>query len=62
METFSALLALSDGNPPVTGGFPLTKADHAELSYFLWSPEQTIEQLMETQVTWDGISIIITSL
>ena len=25
MEIFSALLALSEGNPPVTGGFPLQR-------------------------------------
>ena len=25
METFSALLALCEGNPPVTGGFPTQK-------------------------------------
>ena len=30
METFSVLLALSEGNPLATGGF-LTRASHAEL-------------------------------
>ena len=37
MEIFSALLALCEGNPPVTGGFSLTKANDAELWCFLWS-------------------------
>ena len=34
METYSALLHLCEGNPPVTGGFPLTKANDAELWCF----------------------------
>ena len=29
METFSELLALCEGNAPVTGGFALQKADNA---------------------------------
>ena len=42
---------------------PLTKASDAELWCFLWSvPEQTIEQTIETLVTWDGITLIIMSL
>ena len=42
METFSMLLALCVGNPPVTCG--LKKASDAELWCFLWStPEQTVE-------------------
>ena len=42
MEIFSALLALCEGNPPVTV-FPLTKANNAELWCFLSSvPEQTV--------------------
>ena len=42
---------------------PLTKASDAELRYFLWSvPEQTVEQTIETQVIWDAIALIITSL
>ena len=65
METFSTLLALCEGNPPVTGDrwIPLTKASDAELWYFLWSaPEQTIEQIIETPVIWDEIALIMTSL
>ena len=57
METFAALLAPCEGNPPVTGGFPsqrpvtrsfsvsLTKASDAELWCFLWSaPERLSKQ------------------
>ena len=41
----------------------LTKASDAELWYFLWSaPEQTVKQTMETQVIWDAIALIMTSL
>ena len=54
METFSALLALCEGIP---------KASDVELWYFLWSaPEQTVEQIIETQVIWDAIALITTSL
>ena len=39
---------------------PLTKASDAELWCFLWSaPEQTIEQTIETPVTWDAIAHIM---
>ena len=66
METFSALPALGEGNPPVTGAwFPRTKASDAELELwcFLWSaPEQTVEQTIETSVIWDDITLIMTSL
>ena len=63
METFSALLALCEGNPPVTGGFPLTKASGAELWRFLWSaPEQTVGQTIETPAIGDAIAFIMTSL
>ena len=57
METFSALLALREGNPPVTGGIPLTNASDADLWCFLWSvPEQTVGQTTETPVMWDAIA------
>ena len=58
IETFSVLLDLSDGNSPVTSGFPLTKARDTELWCFLWSaPEQTVEQTIETLVIWDAIAL-----
>ena len=59
METFFALLALCDGNPPVTGG-PPTKANDAKLWYFIRSaPEQTNN---ETPMIWDAIVLSMTSL
>ena len=38
---------------------PLTKASDAELWCFLWStPEQTVEQTIETPVIWDAITVM----
>ena len=54
---FSALLALREGNPPVT------KSSDGELWCFLWSaPEQTVEQTVGTLVIWYAIALIRTSL
>ena len=54
METFSALLALCEGNP-------LTKTSDAELRSFLWSPpEQRVELSIETPMIWDAIALIMT--
>ena len=53
MGTFSTLMALCEGNPPVT----------AELWSFRWSAlEQTVDQAIETPVIWDAIALIITYL
>ena len=61
-EKFSALLALCEGNPPVTVD-SLTKACDSELWCFLWSaPKQTAEQTIETPVIWDAIVFIMTLL
>ena len=40
-----------------------TTPSEAELWCFLWSsPEQTVEQTIETQVIWDAMALIMTSL
>ena len=45
METFSVLLALYEGNPLVTSGFPSQRASNVELWCFLWfAPEQMVGQ------------------
>ena len=49
METFSALLALCERNPPVIGGFP---------SQSQWcAPEQTAEQTVDMMVIWDALAL-----
>ena len=67
MRTFSALLALCEGNPPVTGGFPsqrpVTWSFYGFWWWLLWSaPEQTVEQTIKMLVIRDTVAIIITSL
>ena len=65
IETFSALLAICEGNPPVTGNrwIPLTKASDAELWCFLRSAlEQTVDQTIETPMIWNAIALIMTPL
>ena len=62
METFSALLALCEGKPPVTGGFSSQKPVTRSFDVFLDLPEQTIEQTIETPVIWDAIPLIMTPL
>ena len=63
METLSALLALCEGNPPVTGGFPSQWQVTQSFDFFLWSAaKQTVKQIIETPVIWDAIALIMTSL
>ena len=63
METFSALLALCEGNPPRSPVDSHHKGQWPEASMFLWSaPEQTGEQTIEMLVIWDAGGLIMTSL
>ena len=63
MDTFSALLALCEGNSPVAGEFPSQNANDAGLWCFLWSaPEQRVVQTIKTSVIWDAVAPITTSL
>ena len=62
LETFSALLVPCEGNPPITGGYPHRPVTWS-FDLLLWSaPEQTIQQTIETQVIWETIAFIMTSL
>ena len=64
METFSALLAIKEGNPLGAGGFPAQRPimRSFELWGFIWSgPEQTVEQTIEMLVISDAITLIMTS-
>ena len=60
MEAFSALLALGEMNPPVTGGFPSQRP--VTRSCFLSSaPEKkTVEQKIKVPVIWNAIALIMT--
>ena len=63
METFSALAALCEGKPPVTGGVPSQRSMSRSFDVFFRSaPEQTAEQTIETSVIWDAIAPIMKSL
>ena len=43
--------------------FPLTKDIDAELWCFIWcSPQQTVEQTIETPMIWGAMALIVTSL
>ena len=54
-ETFSALLACCEGNPPVTSGFPSQRPVTRSFDVFF-------NLRLETPVIWDAIALIITSL
>ena len=64
METFSVLLALCEGNPPVTGGAVTQSFDVLfDLLLNRPTPEQTTpEQTIETSVIWNAMELIMTSL
>ena len=44
VETFSALPALCDGNPPVTGGFPSQRASNTENVFIWWRQQANASQ------------------
>ena len=62
METFSALLALCEGNSPVTGEFPSQRPVSRSFDIFFDLPQQTAVQTIETPVIWDDIVLVMTSL
>ena len=59
----SALLALCEGNPPVTGGFPSQRPVTRSLDVFydLRLKKKPIEQRIEKPVIWEAIALIMTS-
>ena len=61
METFSGLLVLWEGNPPVTGGFPPQRPVMWSFDVF-FDAEQTAKQTIRTPVIWDAIALIMASL
>ena len=64
MELLTALLALCEGNPPATGGFPSQRTSDMGFEFFLFwcNPKQAIEQTVELPEIWDGITLIVMSL
>ena len=56
---FSALLALSARNSPITGEFPLQWPVTRNFDiFFLSEPEQAVEQTAEMLFIWDAIALI----
>ena len=55
-ETFSALLALGEGTPPVTGGFPsqspVTRSCDVDLPLSKWLSKQSRRRWFETPLRW----------
>ena len=58
METFSALLSLGEGNPPVTGGFPTQKPVTRTFDVFFDFP--WTNSSIETPMIWDAIALTMT--
>ena len=59
METVSALLALCEGNPPVTGGFPSQTASNVgSLCVLRCFRKQTIKQTVELAVICDAMALM----
>ena len=59
---WDSMMMISNGNIfHVTGLLP-HKGQWQLYGFYLSAPEPTIEQIMETQVIWDAIALIMTSL
>ena len=59
MEMISPLLALCEGYPIATNGFPSQRANNVELWCFHWcSSEQTVGQTVEVPVIWDVMTLM----
>ena len=57
-----ALLALCEGNPSVTGGFPSQRPVTQTFGVFFELSEHMVEQTIETPVICDAIVLIMTTL
>ena len=62
METFSTLLALCEGNSPVTDELPSQRLMTRGFDVFFDLTEQTVQQTIETLVIWEAIALIMASL
>ena len=55
--TVSTLLALCEGYPLVTSGFPSQRAGNAQLGCFPWCQLQTVEQTVELYAIWEALTL-----
>ena len=62
MEAFSTLLALSEGNSPVTDEFPSQRPVTSSFDVFFDLCQKMVDQTIETPVIWDAIMLIMMSL
>ena len=59
LETFSALLALCEGNQYIMGGFTSQRASNVDLRCFLCHElEQAIKQIMDLLVIWETVTLM----
>ena len=58
MDTFSVLLALCEGNPPVNDGLPPSKHPALQSSCFLLCSQQPAEKTVKLPVIWDAITVM----
>ena len=60
IEMHSILLAICEGNPMITGGFPSQRATRdVERSWFLcYQPEQTDEKAVKLPMVWATMSLM----
>ena len=62
-RNISALLALCEGSPPVTGGIPSQRPVQWVFGIFFdLRLKKTAVQTIEKPVAWDSISVIVTLL
>ena len=58
MESFSTLLALCEGNPPLTGGLPSQRPVTQSFDVFFdLSLNKLLSKQINTPVIWDAIAL-----
>ena len=61
METFSTLLTLCEGSPPVTGGLPSQRPTTRSFGVFFYlCLNKRLSKTIKTLVIWDAIVLIMT--
>ena len=63
METFPALLAYCEGDPPFIGGFPSQRSVTRSFGVFFYlHRNKRFSKTIETPVIWDAITLTMTSM